>query len=195
MKRTRNAKSEHAFVWINLKTTGSDPQKDHILEVACIITDKDLKYISPCFKASIYQTEESLDLAGVDKPPELIQECLESTLSLKNVESALLQFIQDRAEPGTCVLAGNYIEFDTSFLKAQMPSIPPILRRLTVDIASLRELCLKWHPKLHPPKRSQIHRALPDVKKNIEELQWYRHNLLVSPEKKRLITLSMPRMM
>ena len=176
---------------MGLETPGLDPSKDRILEVACIITDRNLRHISPCFKASVHQTEDVLH--KINGSSDLVKECLESTLSLENIESALLQFIKDRVESEVCSLAGSNI--CRSFLKEQMPSILPVLRSPAIDIGSLKELCWKWYPRLYLkiPRKSQVRRAAPKVKENIEELQWYRNNLFVTSGERRIITLSMPR--
>ena len=36
---------EHNLVWVDLEMTGLDVNKDHIIEMACIVTDANLKVI------------------------------------------------------------------------------------------------------------------------------------------------------
>lgn len=185
MKRSRQGKSRSTFTWISLKTTGSDSTKDHILEVACIITSQNLKYISPAFKAVVHYPEK------IVADHHLSKKCIDSPYTLENIETALLQFIKDRTDHGTSILAGNNIEFTVPFLK-QMPSITEILNHRVINVCSVRELCWKWNPSLYKkyPKVNSK-RALPETKEAIKELQWYRDNFFIC--EKRMIILTMPK--
>ncbi len=49
-------------------------------------------------------------------------------------------------------------------------------------MSSLKELCRRWYPDVYRkrPGKAEHHRALDDIRESIEELRFYRANLLVS---------------
>src|SRR2546421_435017 len=47
--------------WLDLEMTGLDPSKDVILEIASIVTDKDLNILAQGPSFVIHQSEEKLD--------------------------------------------------------------------------------------------------------------------------------------
>lgn len=60
MSETQKAKNEN-IVWIDLEMTGLDTKKNHILEIACIVTDKNLNIIAEGPNLIINQPKEVLD--------------------------------------------------------------------------------------------------------------------------------------
>jgi oligoribonuclease len=87
------------LVWIDLEMTGLDHNSDSILEVACIITDKDLNHISPPFECIIHHSKDRLDqmtdwCLKTHGDSGLIQRCIESTLTLDQAQDSLLEFIK-----------------------------------------------------------------------------------------------------
>lgn len=50
-----------SLVWIDLEMTGLDVKKDKIMEVACLITDKDLNIVAEGPNLVIHQSDEVLD--------------------------------------------------------------------------------------------------------------------------------------
>ena len=51
------AKDSH-MVWVDCEMTGLDTSKDHLLEIAVIITDKDLNILAEGPDLVIHQTDE-----------------------------------------------------------------------------------------------------------------------------------------
>jgi len=195
MKRKKTEKPKDGLVWISLKTTGLDPRNDHILEVGCIITDRDLVHISPCFQAALRQSPDVISkFAGHCPTSELAKECEKSPYALENVESALTQFIVDRVTSKSCVLAGDNIGEIIPFLRECFPSLFPILHHRIVDVGTLRELCWRWYPSEYTkiPKRPPPKRVIQGILDSIDDLRWYRSNIFASSER-RIITLTMPK--
>ena len=52
--------NEHNLIWVDLEMTGLNPDKEHILEVAIVITDQKLNIIADDFDVIVYQPEENL---------------------------------------------------------------------------------------------------------------------------------------
>ena len=51
-------KNAHHLIWIDLEMTGLNPDTDFIIEIATIITDKDLHVLAQGPVLAIHQTEE-----------------------------------------------------------------------------------------------------------------------------------------
>lgn len=54
-------KENSNLVWVDLEMTGLDIHTDHIIEMACIITDKDLNIIEEGPDIVIYQPDDIMD--------------------------------------------------------------------------------------------------------------------------------------
>ncbi|KAL3219139.1 hypothetical protein MRX96_030592 [Rhipicephalus microplus] len=52
------------LVWIDLELTGLDLEKDRIMEVACVVTDKDLNAISGGLNLVLHQPDDILTKMG-----------------------------------------------------------------------------------------------------------------------------------
>ena len=52
--------TKHGLVWIDLEMTGLDPDRDRIIEIATIITDRQLETLAIGPVLAIHQSESSL---------------------------------------------------------------------------------------------------------------------------------------
>ena len=52
----------HNLIWVDLEMTGLNPDQHHILEIAIVITNQDLKIIDDHFDLVIKQPIENLNL-------------------------------------------------------------------------------------------------------------------------------------
>lgn len=52
---------EHKLVWIDCEMTGLSPENDRIIEIACIVTDMDLREVFEGPNLIINQPKELLD--------------------------------------------------------------------------------------------------------------------------------------
>ncbi|KAL1419854.1 hypothetical protein MTO96_004759 [Rhipicephalus appendiculatus] len=66
MERGEGSKTlcSDGLVWIDLELTGLDLEKDRILEVACVVTDKDLNAISGGLNLVLHQPDDILAKMG-----------------------------------------------------------------------------------------------------------------------------------
>lgn len=51
---------EPNLIWIDLEMTGLDPEKERIIEIATIVTDKDLNILAEGPVLAIHQSDELL---------------------------------------------------------------------------------------------------------------------------------------
>nr|XP_016853623.1 PREDICTED: oligoribonuclease, mitochondrial [Anolis carolinensis] len=55
------AEGRHRMVWVDLEMTGLDIERDHILEMACLVTDADLNLVAEGPNLIIHQPDEVLE--------------------------------------------------------------------------------------------------------------------------------------
>ncbi|KAL5284129.1 REXO2 family protein [Megaselia abdita] len=172
------------IVWMDLEMTGLDVRKDRILEVSCLITDKDLNIVAESPTLVINQSEEVL--SSMNKwcvknhgDSGLTEECRNSTLTTEKAESLLLEFLKTNIPEKSCPLAGNSIYVDRMFLNSYMPRLNDYMHYRIIDVSSIKELCRRWNPPVFSkqPKKRLAHRSLDDIKDTIEELKFYKENL------------------
>ncbi len=178
-------KDRQNLVWVDLETSGIDVETKAILEVAMIITDKDLNVIAEGPELVIHQSDEVLE--NLDdwcrkqyRASGLIDEVRRSSISLAQAESELVSFASQYCPVRACPLCGNSICFDRRFIIRYMPRLNSLLSYRNVDVSTLKELVARWHPEaLIGVGNSQTskHRALSDIHESIGELLHYREIL------------------
>ncbi len=175
------------IVWIDLETTGLDPEASFILEVAVVITDM---HLNPLAQTSIVVHHPDEALVGLDEWVQkqhqgsgLLEEVRRSTVSLADAEAAALELVAQWCPPRACPLAGSSVCFDRRFLARHMPRLNAHLHYRQIDVSSIKELVKRWYPeKALANGASAKHRALPDVLESIEELRYYRTTVFQPPQ-------------
>lgn len=191
MEEARAAvKVKDALVWVDLEMTGLDTRKDHILEMACLITDANLNIVAETDDLVIHQPDDVLDSMNDwckthHGASGLTQACRESKVSVAEAEERMLRFVEAHTQPGAAILAGNTVHADKGFLQVYMPRFMGHLHYRIMDVSTVKELCRRWYPETFakaPPKAGS-HRALEDIKESIKELQFYREHIFVPQDK------------
>lgn len=178
----RNEKSATNLVWVDLETTGLDVGSRVILEIATIITDRDLKILAEGPDLVIHHPDEIL--AQMDawcskqhRASGLIEEVRRSTVTLDQAEAQTMAFVARYCPPRACPLCGNSICFDRRFLIRHMPRLDALLSYRNVDVSALKELASRWAPQATEgigDTKSSKHRARSDILESIDELRQYR---------------------
>ena len=173
-------------VWIDLEMTGLNPEQEKIVEIAVILTDKNLNLIARGPRLVIYQPEEILD--SMDSwckkhhgDSGLLDEVRKSTVTIDQAEQQILTFVSEYVAPQHAYLAGNSIWVDRMFLRAHMPEFERYLHYRMVDVSTLKELINSWYleNKLLPYQKKEQHRADCDILESIEELSFYKKNFFI----------------
>ncbi|XP_072281548.1 oligoribonuclease, mitochondrial [Pyxicephalus adspersus] len=192
-RRKMSQSMEQRMVWVDLEMTGLDIKKDHIIEMACLITDHELNIIAEGPNLIIKQPDELLDgMSDWCKQHHgksgLTQAVRDSKISLPQAEYEFLSFIRQNTPPGVCPLAGNSVHVDKVFLNKYMPQFMRHLHYRIVDVSTLKELCRRWYPVEYEraPKKQCSHRALDDITESIKELKFYRENIFKQNERKHI---------
>ena len=174
------------LVWIDLEMSGLDPHRHAILEIALILTDAELAIVAEGPDIVVHQ--EDGVLAAMDEwctthhgKSGLTAAVRASTVSLQEAERRCLEFLEAHTKPGTSPLCGNSVWQDRRFLVEHMPDLERFLNYRIVDVSTIKELVKRWYPDLQPPKKSDAHRALDDIRESIAELRFYREHLFIDP--------------
>ncbi|MGB0495022.1 MAG: oligoribonuclease [Kangiellaceae bacterium] len=172
------------LIWIDLEMTGLDPIKERIIEIATIVTDKDLNILAEGPVLAVHQSKALMD--SMDEwctqhhgDSGLTKRVLESNVSDQMAEQETIDFLQEWVEPGKSPMCGNSIGQDRRFLVNYMPKLEAFFHYRNLDVSSLKELATRWKPQiLNGFKKQNKHLALDDVKESIAELCYYREHLI-----------------
>jgi oligoribonuclease len=164
--------------------TGLDPARDHVIEIATIVTDSALNVLAEGPVIALHQPESVL--AGMDEwnrtthgVSGLLKRVRESRLSAADAEAQTLAFLEQHAQSGASPMCGNSICQDRRFLAREMPALERFFHYRNLDVSTLKELARRWAPDvLAGVQKSSTHAALDDVRESIAELAHYRRKLL-----------------
>ncbi|MED7819154.1 MULTISPECIES: oligoribonuclease [unclassified Francisella] len=170
------------LVWIDLEMTGLDVEECKIIEIAAIITDKDLNTIAEAEPIAIHQSDEILDNMNewcikTHGETGLTQRVKDSKISLEEAEQKILDFIKQYVPYQSSPLCGNSIWQDRRFLAKYMPKIDDYCHYRMLDVTSLKLLNEYWGDGEIFNKKA-THKALDDIQESIAELKFYRKKLL-----------------
>ncbi|CAK9806595.1 Probable oligoribonuclease [Anthophora quadrimaculata] len=167
------------IVWLDMEMTGLDISTSHILEVACLITDRNLKVISEDLNIVIHQSDEILDNMNDwclinHKKTGLIDESRLSQITTNDAEEIVLKYLKRYTEEKACPLAGSSVYVDRMFLCKYMPLINNYLNYRIIDTSTIKELIKRWNTNVPVLQKRHDHRALLDIKESIRELKCYK---------------------
>jgi len=178
------------LIWIDLEMTGLDTIKDQILQIATVITDKNLNPLAEGPDLVIHQPESVL--AGMDEwntkqhsKSGLLARVRESTLDREAAEAETLDFIMQFVPPQKSPMCGNSICQDRRFLARLMPKLERYFHYRHLDVSTLKVLAQHWAPKVYEgfkKSKKSSHLAMDDVRESIEELRYYRGTLFALPQ-------------
>ena len=167
--------------------TGLNITSDALVEVACVVTDGDLKELDSGIDLVIKPPAESLD-----QMPELVRQMhtssglldeLGSGITLAEAQEQLLTYIRGHvAEPRKAPLCGNSIATDRAFIARDLPKLDDYLHYRMIDVSSVKELARRWYPRAYFASPAKIggHRALADIRESVAELRYYREAIFVA---------------
>ena len=176
----KQAKKAIPFVWLDMEMTGLDPEKEHVLEIATIVTDSNLKILDEGPSLIIHQPPRVLKemepwSAKQHGKSGLLDEVKQSKVSVKAAEKKTLQFLKMYCSPGQSPLCGSVVYHDRRFLIRYMPKLHRFLHYHHIDVATIKDLVRRWYPTTqHEFKKKEAHRAYDDTLESIEELRFYR---------------------
>jgi oligoribonuclease len=172
------------LAWIDMEMSGLDPDRDRVLEIALVITDKDLEVIAEAPVLVIHQSDAVLDgmdnwNKGTHGKSGLIDKVKTSALTEAAAETELLAFLKRYVPARTSPMCGNSICQDRRFLFRYLPKLEAYFHYRNLDVSTLKELAARWRPGLKEGfQKSNSHTALADIRESIEELKYYREHFI-----------------
>lgn len=179
--------SKDNLIWIDLEMTGLDPEKERIIEIATIVTDKDLNILAEGPVLAVHQSDALLNAMDewctrTHTANGLVARVKASALSEADAEQQTIAFLQKWVDKGASPICGNSIGQDRRFLVKYMPELEAYFHYRNLDVSTLKELARRWAPAvLGGIKKKETHLALDDIRESIEELRYYRDHFLKLP--------------
>jgi len=164
--------------------TGLSPDHDHIIEIATVVTDRDLALLAEGPVLAVHQPDEVLE--SMDERNRrthgasgLADRVRASTISTAQAELATIDFLGQWVAPGSSPMCGNSICQDRRFLAREMPALERYFHYRNLDVSTLKELARRWAPTVFASvQKSSSHLALEDIRDSIRELAHYRQHFL-----------------
>jgi len=175
------------LIWIDLEMTGLRPEADEILEIATVVTDKDLNVIADGPELAIRQPEAALERMDSWNQRQhgssgLLTRVRASHMTLAEAERQTLVFLTTLVPAGLSPMCGNSICQDRRFLARHMPELEKYFHYRNLDVSTLKELARRWMPALQSGFAKQsAHLARADIYESINELRFYREHMFVRP--------------
>lgn len=179
--------TQHAenLIWIDLEMTGLDTRRDCIIEIATVVTDKQLNTVAEGPVIAIHQPDDRLTQMDAWNTKQhgqsgLLDRVRESRADEVEAEVKTLAFLQRQVAPGASPMCGNNVCQDRRFLARAMPTLEAYFHYRNLDVSTLKELARRWAPRVAKGMlKNSNHRALDDIYDSIAELQYYREHLFV----------------
>lgn len=178
-------KSDNNLIWIDLEMTGLDPERHRIIEIATVVTDKELNLLAEGPVLAIHQPEPELQAMDewcttTHTGSGLVKRVRESTITEAEAEQETLDFLATHIDAGISPMCGNSIGQDRRFLIRYMPRLAAYFHYRNLDVSTLKELAKRWLPEVADAVvKESRHLALDDIRDSIDELKTYRARLFV----------------
>jgi len=175
-------RSNKNLIWIDLEMTGLDPEKERIIEIATIITDKGLNILEEGPNLVIHQPKELL--AAMDdwntnqhKESGLSAKVKSSAVTEQMAEIETLDFVSKFVGEGKSPMCGNTVSHDRRFLVKHMPRLEAYFHYRHIDVSTIKELIARWLKSDLLYKKASTHRAQDDIRESINELKFYKDKI------------------
>ncbi|MCG9712953.1 oligoribonuclease [Shewanella insulae] len=177
------AADETNLIWVDLEMTGLEPEVDRIIEIATIVTDKELNILAEGPVIAIHQSEDVL--AAMDDWNQkhhgesgLIDRVRASDFSEQDAIEQTIAFLSEHVPAGVSPMCGNSIGQDRRFMNRYMRALEDYFHYRNIDVSSVKELVRRWKPEvMNGFKKQGTHQALVDIQESIAELQYYREKV------------------
>ncbi len=173
------------IVWLDMEMTGLEPDKDHIIEIAMIVTDSNLNVLAVSEAIAVHQSDAVMDAMdswnkNTHGRSGLIDRVKASEVDEHAAELAMLAFMKPWVAARTSPMAGNSICQDRRFMARFMPELEAYFHYRNLDVSTVKELCKRWQPEIAKAfKKRSAHTAIADIVESIDELRHYRTHFFI----------------
>ncbi len=174
------------LIWIDLEMTGLDPETHRIIEIATVVTDKDLRVLAEGPVLAVSQPAVELDkmdswCVTTHTGSGLVARVQASQITEVQAEQETLAFLQDWVPPNSSPMCGNSICQDRRFLYRHMPQLAEFFHYRNLDVSTVKELAQRWEPAIAGGfNKASTHLALADIQDSIAELRYYRKHFILT---------------
>ncbi|AUG99273.1 oligoribonuclease [Pectobacteriaceae bacterium CE70] len=175
---------ENRLIWIDLEMTGLDPERDHIIEIATLVTDANLNVLAEGPTLAVHQPDSQLALMDdwnvrTHTGSGLVERVKASQFSERAAELETLKFLQQWVPAGKSPICGNSVGQDRRFLFRYMPELEAYFHYRYLDVSTLKELAIRWKPEILTGfTKRNTHQALDDIRESVAELAYYREHFI-----------------
>jgi oligoribonuclease len=172
------------LIWLDLEMTGLDTTTDHIIEIATIVTDKNLVEVAEGPVLAVSQSEDVMNAMDEWNTRQhgksgLIERVLNEGVSLADAEARTVEFLEQYTVAGKSPMCGNSICQDRRFMAREMSTLEVWFHYRNLDVSSFKIVAQLWAPQVaNSVEKESAHRALADIRDSIAELRHYRQHLL-----------------
>ncbi len=172
-------KHSQNLIWIDLEMTGLDTIEDRIIEIATIVTDKDLNLIEEGPVIAIKTPEKAIEEmddwnTNQHNKSGLVDRIKKSSYTYFDAQEMTIEFLNKYIERNKSPMCGSGICQDRRFLARCMPDLERFFHYRNLDVSTIKEIVNRWYPNIKFKKDPQ-HLALQDIKDSIDELKFYRN--------------------
>ncbi len=136
-------KAGDRIVWVDCEMTGLDLGSDALVEIACVVTDAELRELDAGVTVVIRPPD-----APFAAMPDVVREMhtasglieeIPSGTTLEDAQRIVLDYIKGHvAEPRKAPLAGSSVYVDRGFLARDMPELDAWLHYRLIDVSSIK---------------------------------------------------------
>ena len=179
------AQNENHLIWLDMEMTGLEPEKERIIELACVVTDQNLETVAQGPVLVIHQSDALLDAMdtwnkATHSKSGLIDKVKASTLTEQEAQIQMIEFLKQYVSAGKSPLCGNSVHQDRRFMFAYMPKLEQFFHYRNLDVSSVKELAKRWRPEIMSGlKKNASHLAMDDIRDSIAELKYYRQYFFI----------------
>jgi oligoribonuclease len=169
------------LLWIDIETTGLEPDTNKILQIACVLSTHNLDIVHILPEITLSCDISTLQHMGpwcmdTHTKSGLFKAVLNSSFSLTEAEKTLLYHLNHYiALQDKVYIAGNSVHFDKKFIDKHMPQLSRRLSHQILDVSSIGIACKHFNNKVFQarPTKAHNHTAKADILESIHEYKYY----------------------